>query len=135
MPQFGGKEEGERGRLDLEGRRTTTRGGGPKGKGEARGKEVERGRKRGEREGRRREGGREGEREGGKEGRREVRKEGRGDIPHPSPPPPPSQVYDMLDELQAIHEDLVKGLKTSMQKCGELMREKVREGEWEGRRE
>ena len=31
----------------------------------------------------------------------------------------------MLDELQAIHEDLVKGLKTSMHKCGEMMRTKV----------
>jgi hypothetical protein len=35
------------------------------------------------------------------------------------------QVYDMLDELQAIHEDLVKGLKTSMHKCGEMMRTKA----------
>ena len=31
----------------------------------------------------------------------------------------------MLDELQAIHEDLVKGLKTSMQKCGDMMKTKV----------
>ena len=32
----------------------------------------------------------------------------------------------MLDELQAIHEDLVKGLKTSMHKYADMMRTKVR---------
>jgi hypothetical protein len=35
------------------------------------------------------------------------------------------QIHDMLDELQAIHEDLVKGLKTSMHKCGDMMRTKA----------
>ena len=35
------------------------------------------------------------------------------------------QIYDMLDELQAVQEDLVKGFRTSMQKCVQLNQEKV----------
>ena len=34
----------------------------------------------------------------------------------------------MLDELQAIHEDLVRGVKTSMHKYGDMMRTKVSAG-------
>ena len=37
------------------------------------------------------------------------------------------QIYDMLDELQAVQEDLVKGFRTSMQKYVQLNQEKVAE--------
>ena len=35
------------------------------------------------------------------------------------------QIFDMLDELQAVHEDLVKGFRTCMQKQVQLREEKV----------
>ncbi len=35
------------------------------------------------------------------------------------------QVYDMLDELQAVHEDLVKGFRTCLLKHTQINQEKV----------
>ena len=35
------------------------------------------------------------------------------------------QIHDMLDELQALQEDVVKGFRTCMQKHAQLSQEKV----------
>ena len=35
------------------------------------------------------------------------------------------QIYDMLEELQALQEDVVKGFQTCMQKHAQLSQEKV----------